>query len=248
MQVATKQSRAKKMAPTGRTPKKSEVTRARILDAAAFVFRRKGYALARLSDISKKAKTQTSSIYYYFESREAIVAEVLNIANERTAIFVRKALEEVPEGSSVRERITAAIRGHFAITLSGDDYVSAHMRIFDQIPAKLRDHFLRVLDENAQVWRVLFKEAQETGQIRSDLDISVLRLLLLGMMNWSVEWYKPGRLTPDEIAQQAAKILFEGIGPLPSALPKAESRISDPAKAKGTRKRPQAKVTSVSAL
>ena len=194
-------------------PKKSEVTRARILDAAAHVFRHKGYALTRLSDIAKRAKTQTSSIYYYFESREAIVAEVLRIANERTNAFVNGAIAEIPPDATVREKITAAMRGHFAIVLSGDKYASAHMRIFDQIPEALREHFLRVMDENSQqVWRELFAEAKAAGEIREDLDMSVVRLLLLGMMNWSIEWYKPGRLTPDEIANQAAILLFEGMG------------------------------------
>lgn len=193
-------------------PKKSEITRARILDAAASVFRQKGYALARLSDIAKKARTQPSSIYYYFESREEIVAEVLRIANDRTIRAIRDALDEVPEASSARTKITAAMRGHLSIVLSGDQYTSAHIRIFAQIPPRLQKHFLRVMDENADVWRTLFVEARENGEIRDDLDLSVLRLLMLGMLNWSIEWYVPGRLSADEIADQAARMLFEGIG------------------------------------
>ena len=195
-----------------RSPKKSEVTRARILDAAAYVFRHKGYALTRLSDIAKRARTQTSSIYYYFESREAIVAEVLRIANERTVACVNAAIAEVPADAPVRDKITAAMRGHIAIVLSGDQYTSAHIRIFDQIPPALREHFLRVMDENAQTWRSLFAEAKAACEVRDDLDMSVVRLLMLGMMNWSIEWYKPGRMTPDEVASQAALLLYEGMG------------------------------------
>lgn len=194
-------------------PKKSEVTRARILDAAAVVFRQKGYALARLSDIAKKARTQPSSIYYYFESREAIVAEVLRIANERTNRSIITAIEAVPKDATAREKITAAIRGHMSIVLSGDQYTSAHIRIFAQVPPKLQSHFRRVMDENADVWRALFKEAQDAGEIGKDFDLSVVRLLMLGMLNWSIEWYVPGRMSVDEIAEQAARMLFEGIEP-----------------------------------
>ncbi|WP_137388599.1 TetR/AcrR family transcriptional regulator [Rhodoligotrophos defluvii] len=211
-------------------PKKSEVTRARILDAAAHVFRQKGYALTRLSDIAKRARTRTSSIYYYFESREAIVAEVLRIANEQTAQFVRDAIAELPPGASVREKITAAIRGHFAIVLSGNPYTWAHMRIFDQIPPKMREHFLRVLDEYAEVWRELFAEAKAAGEIRDDLDLSVVRLLMLGMMNWSIEWYRPnGRLTPDQLAEQAALLLFEGMGTGPAPRKRAKAKADQTA-------------------
>src|SRR5690606_29997580 len=104
-------------------------------------------------------------------------------------------------------RITAAIHGHLAVVLSGDDYTSAHMRIFDQIPNSLREHFLQVLDENSQLWRSLLQEARAKGLVRDDLDLSVVRLLLLGMMNWSVEWYREGRLTPEQIADQVTILL-----------------------------------------
>lgn len=205
-----------KVAARGR-PKKSEITRARILDAAAEVFRQKGYALTRLSDIAKKARTRTSSIYYYFESREAIVGEVLRIANEQTVRFVTESLAALPAETSPREKIIAAIRGHFTLVLSGNPYTFAHMRIFDQIPPKLREHFLRVLDEYAQVWRGLLVEAQEAGEIRTDLNLSVVRQLLLGMMNWSIEWYRPDAgLSPEQIAEQAAAILLDGLGPAAS--------------------------------
>jgi AcrR family transcriptional regulator len=190
---------------------KAEITRGRILDAAAYVFRQKGYALTRLTDIAKRARTQTGSIYYHFESREAIVAEVLRIANERTKNEVTKAIAALPPDADVHDRITAAIHGHLAIVLSGDDYTSAHMRIFDQLPNKLREHFLRVLDESAELWRSLLLEAKSKGLVRDDLDLSVTRLLLIGMMNWSIEWYREGRLSPAQIADHIAILLFEGI-------------------------------------
>ncbi|MHA6642762.1 TetR/AcrR family transcriptional regulator [Mesorhizobium sp. A623] len=195
----------------GKMPTKAEITRARILDAAAYVFRHKGYALTRLTDIAKRARTQTGSIYYHFESREAIVAEVLRIANERTQNQVIHAIEALPPDADVHDRIAAAIHGHLAVVLSGDDYTSAHMRIFDQIPTSLREHFLQVLDESSQFWRSLLQEARAKGQIRDDVDLSVIRLLLIGMMNWSVEWYREGRLEPAQIADQVTILLFEGI-------------------------------------
>lgn len=192
-------------------PRKSEITRTRILDAAAEVFWKKGFALTRLRDIAKKARTQPSSIYYYFGSRELIVEEVLRIANDRTARSVREAIEALPPNATIRQKITAAIHGQFKSVLSADPYTSAHMRIFDQIPPRMREHFLAVLDENAGIWRELFLEARQSGLLRKDLDPSLIRLLLFGMMNWSVEWYRPGRSSPDEIAEQAATILFEGV-------------------------------------
>ncbi|MFA5664562.1 TetR family transcriptional regulator [Castellaniella sp.] len=194
-----------------RRPKKSELTRARLLDAAAHTFKEKGYALTRLTDIAKRAHAQTSSIYYYFESREAIVVEVLRIANDRTLQRVNDFLAELPLDATVEDRLTAAIRGHYDIVLSQDPYTMAHMRIFDQVPPNIKKQFLGVLDETTAIWRQLLLEGQASGAIRADIDLSVTRQLLLGMMNWSIEWFRPGRLSVEDIAQQTATILFDGI-------------------------------------
>src|SRR2546430_14186798 len=53
--------------------RKSEETRERLLDAAAKVFRDKGYAGARLSDIAELAEMHTPGVYYYFPSKEDLV-------------------------------------------------------------------------------------------------------------------------------------------------------------------------------
>ncbi|ORB76440.1 hypothetical protein BST46_30110, partial [Mycobacterium timonense] len=64
-------------------------TRARILDSAALIFRNKGYAGTRLSDVAAAANTQAGSLYYHFPSREELVEEVLRVGQERTSGFVR---------------------------------------------------------------------------------------------------------------------------------------------------------------
>jgi AcrR family transcriptional regulator len=222
MPRARPSAKSKPAKTASKGPKKSELTRARLLDAAAHVFREKGYALTRLSDIAKRANTPVSAIYYYFASREEIVVRVLEIANERTLQRVRGAVAELPPGASIEQKLSAAVRGHFEIVLLADPYARAHMRIFDQIPAAIQKQFRAVLDQTAETWRELLAEGRASGAIREDLDLSVVRQLLLGMINWSVEWYQPGgRLSIEEIAQQTSRLLFHGIA---AARPRAVHR------------------------
>ena len=63
--------------------RKSEETRERLLDAAAKVFRDKGYAGARLADIAERAGMHTPGVYYYFPSKEDLVEEVLRVGVAR---------------------------------------------------------------------------------------------------------------------------------------------------------------------
>lgn len=54
-----------------------DARRAQVLDAAAACFRRSGFHGARMADISKAAGMSTGHIYHYFESKEAIIAALV---------------------------------------------------------------------------------------------------------------------------------------------------------------------------
>jgi AcrR family transcriptional regulator len=54
-------------------PKKSEETRARILEAALAVFRERGFDSATMREIAVRAKVAVGAAYYYFDSKDAIV-------------------------------------------------------------------------------------------------------------------------------------------------------------------------------
>src|SRR5438067_25320 len=61
---------------------KAAVTRAAVLDAAARLFREQGYAAPSLREIALAAGIQAGSLYYHFDSKEHIVAEVLRVGVE----------------------------------------------------------------------------------------------------------------------------------------------------------------------
>lgn len=54
-------------------PKKSEETRARILEAALDLFRERGFEATTMREIAAQAQVATGAAYYYFDSKDAIV-------------------------------------------------------------------------------------------------------------------------------------------------------------------------------
>src|ERR1700676_3971408 len=91
---------------------KSARTRARILDAAAYVLSIKGYAGTRLSDVAEYAEIQAPAIYYYFGSRDDLIEEVMfcGIADMRKHLL--EVLDALPRESSPLDRIMAAVEAH----------------------------------------------------------------------------------------------------------------------------------------
>jgi AcrR family transcriptional regulator len=204
---------------------KSEQTRQRILDAAAKVFRSHGYSGARLSDIAAMAGIQTGSMYYHFDSREALVEEVLHLGIAVAWQHVRDAVDELSPSASPLARLTAAIRAHTEVQLEISDYSSAHARIIGQVPADVRRRNLVDQINYGEYWDGLLRAAVASGEVRDDLDLYVTRMLMFGALNWTSEWYRPrsGR-SVEFIADQALAILLRGIETTQNQPPRRASR------------------------
>jgi AcrR family transcriptional regulator len=190
---------------------KSARTRQRILDAAAKVFREEGYAGARLADIAAAAGTKAGSLYYYFASREALVEEVLDEGLDRAFGETRRRVDALPADIPAIDRLATAIRAHLETVLKLDNYTSASIRMLGHVPEPIRARHMKRQAVYGAYWRDLLEAAGAAGELRDGLDLSAARMLLLGMLNWSPEWYRRGRLSPEEIADQAAAMALGGL-------------------------------------
>ena len=111
------------------------------------------------------------------------------------------------------EMVRVAIAAHLRMVLVEGAYASANLRILGQVPDAVRERHLKRQRAFGAFWRSLFEDAAAAGALRPDLDLSVVRMLALGALNWSVEWYRDGGRTPGEIAEHAATMILDGIRP-----------------------------------
>lgn len=202
--------------PPAPRPRKSDATRQRILDAAAKVFRDKGYAGARLTDIAAAAGMQAGSLYYHFASREELVEEVLRAGVQQALEFMQREVEALPPEASATERLRTAVRSHLLMVLEIGDYTSANIRILGQLPEEIRKRHLVDQRQLGAYMQQLLEAARQAGEIRADVDLSVIRMLVFGALNWAVEWHQPGgRVTADEVANEFLAMILEGLATTP---------------------------------
>ena len=195
---------------------KSERTRQRILDAAAKVFRQQGYAHARLSDIAEQAGMQAGSLYYHFSGREDLVAEILRLGIETSWQQVREALDNLSEDASQVERLAVAIRTHTLSVLEISDYASAQARIVGQVPPEVRKGHMADQRAYGAFWHELISAAIDAGELRADVNPFVVRMLILGALNWTAEWYIAGRgIDAADIADHAVAMVLDGLDTRP---------------------------------
>ncbi|MWB99449.1 TetR/AcrR family transcriptional regulator [Agromyces seonyuensis] len=198
--------------PASAPQSKSARTRGRILDAAAHVLSRKGYAGTRLVDVATQAGLQAPAIYYHFASRDELIEEVMYVGAARVHAHVADVLAALPAATAPLDRILVAVEEHLRYELLISDYTTASIRNANQVPEPLRAKSAAEEAAYASLWRDLFAAAQDAGQLRADLDLSVSRLLLLGAMNWAAEWWNPRHRSLDDLVRTAQDMVRYGLG------------------------------------
>ena len=190
-----------------------EATRDLILAHAARLFRHQGYAATTLRQIADAAGIKAGSIYYHFDSKDAILGVVLDAGIEAVMTAVTTRIAALPRDAGFRERIAAAIDGHLYGLLHHGDFTSANIRIYGQIPPAAKARHRLVRRTYAQYWDDLLQAAVKAGAVRKDANLAVIRLFLIGALNWTVEWYNPKRGSFKTFSAQITAIVFDGIAP-----------------------------------
>jgi AcrR family transcriptional regulator len=196
---------------------KSARTRTRILDAAAHVLSRKGYAGTRLTDVADQARIQAPAIYYYFPSRDDLIEEVMWSGIARMREHLDSVLAALPVQAGPLERIDAAVEAHLRYCLDISDYTTASIRNAGQVPERVRIRYSAEAAEYGDTWRKLLQDADNAGVLRAGLDPVAARMMVLGALNWAAEWWNPRRGSLDSVVRTAQSLVRHGLG-TPEAL------------------------------
>jgi AcrR family transcriptional regulator len=189
----------------------AELTREQVLKAAASLFKRQGYAATTLRQIADAAGIQAGSVYYHFESKDRILGEILDLGIDLVHQTVLDRLAALPEDASGRQKFAAALEGHLTGLLQHGEYTSASIRVYGQLPVELRRPNQERRRKYGALWDRLLADAQARGEIRGGADLHLTRLIVLGTINWTVEWFDPGQGGLDDVVQQMVSILSDGL-------------------------------------
>ncbi len=192
-------------------PKKSDRTRQAILNAAAKLFKERGYTATTLRDVADEAGMKAGSIYYHFDSKDAIMDEVLDTGIRAVYGAVKEAIEACEDDANYREKINASVHAHLKMLLSQGDFISANLRLYSQLPEEIRARHQKVRHEYADLWDQLLTEAKNSGYLRKDTEITPLRQFILGALNWTIEWYDDEKYSLDTFTDRCVHFIAHGI-------------------------------------
>jgi len=178
-----------------------------ILDRAAILFARKGFAGTSIASIAEFCNASKALIYHYYQSKESMLYDMLSTHCE---LLLRTAQEisKQSEGDS-EAKLRLLLHKFMAIYVSARAKHVVLLNDLHWLPEKqqkqIRELQRKVID--------IFKDLVRT--IRPDLNemnVTALAMSLMGSINWTYIWFKPeGALTAEKFADLTADVFFTGI-------------------------------------
>jgi len=184
------------------------MTRDDILDAAAQVIRQRGFHGASMSAIADAVNLQKASLYHHVTSKQEILLALLDRAlGMLTDHIADIASQTIPADQKLRQMI------HAYLSALADNADLAAVLLFEHRSLDKKSHARHVphRDKFEEIWRDVLNEGVRT-KVFDCPDTGVVVRALMGMMNWTLTWYRSGGGNSiDHIADEYADLLFHGL-------------------------------------
>lgn len=185
-----------------------------LLDAAADLFAARGYGATRVVDICQRAGVAKGLFYWYFDSKEALLTELVRSMRHKLRRTQAAAMEGI-DGPIDRLR-----RGTEASVL----FMAEHRSYFALLEMERTDaRMAPVLREGGEVYSRdvarLIREAQDIGSIPDDLDAELASLGVLATVSSFGQYVRSGRLEMpvDDLAHFVGDWVVRALGALTEA-------------------------------
>jgi len=181
--------------------------REELLRVSARLFREKGFDGTTIRDISGAAGMHSGSPFYHFKTKQDILLAVM----EQGLAEGLRSLEEAMAGAATPEqRFVRMIRAQLGTILEdGNDFIPVLLYDFRSLTTENRRRIVALKDRYDALWQQVIDDLKRAGHMPGDAQL--VRLLILGAVNWTGTWYRTGgRLSLDEIAEGAARLFLRG--------------------------------------
>jgi len=160
-----------------------------LLAAAAHLFRQKGFAATTTRDIAAAADMQSGSPFYHFKSKDALLYAVME-EGMRSALARQRAAAQAPGYADLApaQQLRTLITVHFDVLLGpGSDFVPVMLYESRSLPPRQHKALSQLIAEYESLWLPVLTALHARGELRAPVRLA--RLLILGALNWSVQWF-----------------------------------------------------------
>jgi AcrR family transcriptional regulator len=168
-----------------------DLKRDEILYVAAQCFARQSFPAASMNDIAKACGTSKARLYHYYESKEAILFDLLDRYTQRLLALIGEAEGRAQRKNlSERDALSELVRAFLA---EYETSATRHAALVSDTkflgPAQREQVVNRQRDVVAAFTRFIKRAYPERV---TPTNQAALTMMLFGMINWTFIWLRPG--------------------------------------------------------
>jgi AcrR family transcriptional regulator len=185
-------------------------SREAILEKAASLFAARGVAATTVRDIAGEVGLHSGSLYHHFESKDAIVDELLRgYLDDLLAGYRAVAAEDLDP----RARLERLVRVSLDTVAAHPHATEIYQNDFNLLREQPRFGYLKTAAAEVQrVWLDAIVLGADAGYFRSDIEPRILYRVIRDVVWLSVRWYKPtAAYGIGQLADDCTSILLDGI-------------------------------------
>jgi AcrR family transcriptional regulator len=207
--IARRRSAALSGAKSGYVDRRRE-----IFQAAAEVFKERGFRGTALSHVAEAMGTDRASLYYYVSSKDELFQEVVSEAvnvNLAAATAIRD--EDAPAPDKLRRLIEGLMASY------GQYYPVLYVLIQENLSHVAPEHgdwaqeMQRINREYERVVIEIIQSGQDEGTLRDTAPAWLLAYGVIGIVGWTNRWFNPSKspVGAEEIGVAFADTLLHGL-------------------------------------
>jgi AcrR family transcriptional regulator len=179
-----------------------------LLRVSAKLFREKGFDGTSIRDISNAAGMHSGSPFYHFKTKQDILVAVME---QGLAEGLRRTEEVMALALPPEQKLAKLIRAQLGTILEeGSDFIPVLLYDWRSLTPTNRRRIVALKDRYDALWQQVIDDLQRVGRMPGDPQL--MRLLILGAVNWTGTWYRTGgRLSLDDVAEGAARLFLQGV-------------------------------------
>ena len=180
--------------------------RQELMRVAARLFRQKGFEAVTTRDIAAAAGMHSGSPFYHFETKGVLLFAIIQ-AGMQAAIASQEAIVRTAPSSAVNT-LRALVRHHYEVLLGPDsDFIPVMLYEGRSLSAEQQAAITELRKTYEAPWVPVLQTLAKEGALLADPDLA--RLMILGALNWSVQWFNPqGPASLSTLTDQALSLFL----------------------------------------
>jgi TetR/AcrR family acrAB operon transcriptional repressor len=199
-----------------RTKEEADATRRQLMDVALRVFSTRGYSAARLSDIAAEAGVTRGAVYWHFKNKQGLLFAILT---EMANPFVQTATEVLDSDLEPGRKIRELVRRVKDANDNSETFLDQRevaLRFMAEHPHGIDEfhkHIFRDMERLTGRITDTIRRGQRSGQIRDDVDASIMTGLIAAVLRGSamMKAMKGLDLLPRGTSDQMVDLLMKGL-------------------------------------